>query len=177
MPAARGVSRPGLRDPSPLIIQSFRQQPAAVEDRAVPAIGKAKSCPGSKNSYIATLVERHKRYVILMKIANKIERVFADGGYAGEPRYATATRIIVEIVAKSPDQIGFAVLPRRWVVERFFAWIGRNRRACKRFRGQRRLRPGLPLRRFRHAALTPHRKARMSFGDELLGSKPLLLAS
>jgi putative transposase len=44
-----------------------------------------------------------------------IERVFADGGYAGE-RVATSTRIIVEIVAKSPDQIGFAVLPRRWVV-------------------------------------------------------------
>ena len=52
-----------------------------------------------------------------------IERVFADGGYAGE-RVATATRIIVEIVAKSPDQIGFAVL---------FAWIGRNRRLAKDF--------------------------------------------
>ena len=61
-----------------------------------------------------------------------IERVFADGGYAGE-RVATATRIIVEIVAKSPDQIGSAVLPRRWVVERFFAWIGRNRRLAKDF--------------------------------------------
>ena len=61
-----------------------------------------------------------------------IERVFADGGYAGE-RVATATRIIVEIVAKSPDQIGFAVLPRRRVVERFFAWIGRNRRLAKDF--------------------------------------------
>ena len=34
-------------------------------------IGKAISCPGSKNSYIATLVERHTPYVILMKIANK----------------------------------------------------------------------------------------------------------
>src|SRR5580700_10743995 len=84
-----------------------------------------------------------------------IERVFADGRYAGE-RVATATRIIVEIVAKIPDQIGFAVLPRRWVVERFFAWIGRNTRLAKDF-GQHRLRPGLPLRRFRHAALTPHR--------------------
>ena len=41
-----------------------------------------------------------------------IECVFADGGYAGE-RVTTATHIIVEIVAKSPDQIGFAVLPRR----------------------------------------------------------------
>src|SRR6476469_912386 len=59
-----------------------------------------------------------------------IERVFADGGYAGE-RVATATRIIVEIVNKHPNQVGFTVLPRRWVVERFFAWIGRNRRLAK----------------------------------------------
>jgi transposase len=32
--------------------------------------------------------------------------------------------IIVEIVRKLPDQVSFAVLPRRWLVERFFAWIG-----------------------------------------------------
>ena len=49
-----------------------------------------------------------------------IQRVFADGGYAGE-KVATATLIAVEIVRKNPDQIGFAVQPRRWVVERFFA--------------------------------------------------------
>lgn len=36
--------------------------------------------------------------------------------------------IAVEIVRKNPDQIGFAVQPRRWGVERFFAWIGPNRR-------------------------------------------------
>ena len=41
--------------------------------------------------------------------------------------------IAVEIVRKSPDQVGFAVNPRRWVVERFFAWIGRNRRLAKDF--------------------------------------------
>ena len=35
--------------------------------------------------------------------------------------------------ARTPDQVGFAVLPRRWVVERFFAWIGRNRRLAKDF--------------------------------------------
>jgi len=44
-----------------------------------------------------------------------IERVFADGGYAGE-RVARATRITVEIVRKQAGQVGFAVQPRRWVV-------------------------------------------------------------
>lgn len=61
-----------------------------------------------------------------------IERVFADSGYAG-PRVAKATRVTVEIVRKQPGQIGFAVQPRRWVVERFFAWLGRNRRLAKDF--------------------------------------------
>jgi hypothetical protein len=56
-----------------------------------------------------------------------IQRVFADSGYAGE-KVAKATLIAVEIVRKNPNQVGFAVNPRRWVVERFFAWIGRNRR-------------------------------------------------
>ena len=61
-----------------------------------------------------------------------IERAFADAGYDHE-RVTAATAIIVEIVRKLPDQAGFAVLPRRWVVERFFAWIGRNRRLAKDF--------------------------------------------
>jgi len=61
-----------------------------------------------------------------------IEKVFADGVYAGE-KVAGATSIVVEIVRKLPDQVGFQVLPRRWVVERFFAWINRNRRLAKDF--------------------------------------------
>ncbi|MEX2649701.1 MAG: IS5 family transposase [Alphaproteobacteria bacterium] len=61
-----------------------------------------------------------------------IEKLFADSGYAGE-RVARATIIAVEIVRKNPDQVGFAVNPRRWVVERFFAWIGRDRRLAKDF--------------------------------------------
>jgi transposase len=59
-----------------------------------------------------------------------VQRAFADSGYAGD-RPATATIIVVEIVRKPPDQVGFAVHPRRWVVERFFAWISRNRRLWK----------------------------------------------
>jgi hypothetical protein len=42
-------------------------------------------------------------------------------GFAGATP-TTATSITIEIVRKPADQIGFAVHPRRWVVERFFAW-------------------------------------------------------
>lgn len=61
-----------------------------------------------------------------------IERVFAGGAYTGDT-VATATRIVVEVVKKCPDQVGFAVHPRGWVVERFFAWLGRSRRLAKDF--------------------------------------------
>ena len=59
-----------------------------------------------------------------------VAKAFADAGYAGD-KPATATIITIEIVRKPPDQVGFAVHPRRWVVERFFAWISRNRRLWK----------------------------------------------
>ena len=55
------------------------------------------------------------------------------GSFPFIEKVATATVIAVEIVRKSPDQVGFAVQPRRWVVERFFAWINRNRRLAKDF--------------------------------------------
>jgi putative transposase len=42
-----------------------------------------------------------------------------------------ATGWAIEIVARPKDQKGFAVLPRRWVVERTFAWLGRSRRLSK----------------------------------------------
>ena len=61
-----------------------------------------------------------------------IERAFADSAYAGE-RVAQATSIAIEIVRKLPGQVGFAVHPRRWFVERCFAWLNRNRRLAKDF--------------------------------------------
>ncbi len=54
----------------------------------------------------------------------------ADGGYAG-PRVADASPIRIEVVRKADSQVGFTVVARRWVVERFFAWINRNRRLAK----------------------------------------------
>ena len=52
-------------------IVSIRERPAAIEDRAVPGRWEGDLLSGSKNSYIATLVERHTRYVTLAKVTNK----------------------------------------------------------------------------------------------------------
>jgi transposase len=56
-----------------------------------------------------------------------------DGGYAGRlVRWAERqTHMILEVVKRSVGQTGFAVIRRRWVVERTFAWIIKNRRLVR----------------------------------------------
>lgn len=63
-----------------------------------------------------------------------LRQVFADGGYAGDKlkdAMAGHGRWTIEIVNRSDAAKGFVVLPRRWVVERTFAWLGRCRRLAK----------------------------------------------
>lgn len=70
----------------------------------------------------------------LAREAPKVRHVFADGGYAG-PKLRNALtgigRWMIQIVKRSDTTEGFEVLPRRWVVERTFAWLGKCRRLAK----------------------------------------------
>ena len=59
-----------------------------------------------------------------------LARTFADRAYAGE-RVGQATSVKVTIVGAAQGQKGFAVQPRRWVIERTFGWLGRCRRLAR----------------------------------------------
>jgi transposase len=65
-----------------------------------------------------------------------LRHVFADAAYSGA-KLDTALKKIgrwtIEVIKRSDAASGFVVLPRRWVVERTFAWLNRNRRLAKDF--------------------------------------------
>ena len=68
--------------------------------------------------------------------ASGVSSSWADGGYAGKLiQWVSALRpgrpLKLEIVKRSDKVKGFYVLPRRWVVERTFGWLGRHRRLSK----------------------------------------------
>src|SRR5829696_8691123 len=65
-----------------------------------------------------------------------LERVIADGAYQGRATARAvrrAARARLEIVKRSDAAKGFVVLPKRWIVERTFGWLGRCRRLAKDF--------------------------------------------
>ena len=75
----------------------------------------------------------------LLRVARRsfpfIERIFADAGYQGQRMATVVARTgswVLQIV-KRRDAHRFVVLPKRWVVERTFAWISRNRRLARDF--------------------------------------------
>ncbi len=67
------------------------------------------------------------------QIALRLLKLWADQGYKGElvDWLYEQFHIQLDIVSAQPGQVGFTVQPRRWVVERTFAWLGQFRRLSK----------------------------------------------
>ena len=68
----------------------------------------------------------------------QVELVWVDAGFSGPDFAATVETLTrfrpeVEVVRRDPDQSGFQVQPRRWIVERTFAWNGRERQLAKEY--------------------------------------------
>ncbi len=86
--------------------------------------------------HAADIQDRDGAKLVLATLRGRFPRlavIWADGGYAGKlVAWALATvGVAIEVVAKPAGATGFAVLPRRWIVERTFAWLGRSRRLSK----------------------------------------------
>lgn len=70
--------------------------------------------------------------VDLGTLKKRLRKLWADQAYRGLVDWVKEEYgLDLEIVEKQPGQRGFVVLPRRWVVERTIAWLGRNRRLSK----------------------------------------------
>ncbi len=86
--------------------------------------------------HTANIQDRDGAKLVMERIRGKFARlrlIWADGGYQGKliAWVQTCFHCTLEIVKRSDDLIGFSVLPRRWVVERTFGWLGRYRRLSK----------------------------------------------
>lgn len=87
--------------------------------------------------HIASLQDRDGAVAVLASIRRLypwLRHVFADGGYAGDKLRSALVGMgswTMQIIKRSDTAQGFEILPRRWVVERTFAWLGRCRRLAK----------------------------------------------
>jgi len=84
----------------------------------------------------AAVQDRDGAKLVLEKMKNcfpPLQLIWADGGYAGQliDWVKTLAGWVLQIVKRSDDVKGFVVLPKRWIVERTFGWLGRYRRLSK----------------------------------------------
>jgi len=82
--------------------------------------------------HAASVQDRDGAMLVLAKLAGhfpRLQLIWADGGYAGTliGRVKARWDWTVAIVKRAAGEKGFVVLPRRWVVERTFGWLGRYR--------------------------------------------------
>jgi putative transposase len=88
----------------------------------------------------ASVQDRDGARLLLTRLSGackKLRRVWVDGAYRGQllDWVAEHCRCRLQVVLRSDDQTGFVVLPRRWVVERTFAWLNQARRLSKDYEG------------------------------------------
>jgi putative transposase len=86
--------------------------------------------------HAADTQDRDGAKLVLEKLAGSFGRlrlIWADGGYGGKliEWAKTLGRWTLEIVKRCDDLAGFKVLPKRWIVERTFSWLGKYRRHSK----------------------------------------------
>ena len=84
----------------------------------------------------ADIQDRDGAKLVINKLVGRfpyLRLIWADAGYAGQlvDWVMSLSGWVLEIVRRPRDSHHFEVLPRRWVVERTLAWLGRNRRLSK----------------------------------------------
>ena len=86
--------------------------------------------------HAANIQDRDGAKLVLRRLTGRFRRlsvIWGDGGYAGKliDWAANFGRWVLQIIERGKDAKGFVVLPRRWVVERTFSWLGKYRRLSK----------------------------------------------
>lgn len=112
-----------------------------VKGRKLHVLVDTEGLPMKVVVHSAGMQDRDGAALVLARIRGRfpwLQLVWADAGYdARQVKAAVAAMPVLrmEIVRRSDDVKGFRVQPRRWVVERTFSWIGRNRRLAKDYEG------------------------------------------
>ncbi|MFI0186064.1 transposase [Streptomyces sp. NPDC017082] len=84
----------------------------------------------------ASVTDRDAGQTLLVRLRERhwrVTRVWADGGYTGRlvDLSRELLRVALTVVKRSDGTSGFTVLPKRWLVERTFAWLMRSRRLAR----------------------------------------------